>query len=41
MGEAARHKIESTFSVAHVIPQVERLYEQLGAQRLGVRPCLP
>jgi glycosyltransferase involved in cell wall biosynthesis len=41
MGEAARHKIESTFSVAHVIPQIERLYEQLGAQRLGVRPCLP
>jgi glycosyltransferase involved in cell wall biosynthesis len=34
MGEAARRKVESTFSVAHIIPQVEQLYEQL-----GVRPC--
>jgi glycosyltransferase involved in cell wall biosynthesis len=41
MGEAARHKIETLFSVTHVLPQVEQLYEQLGAQRLGVRPCLP
>jgi glycosyltransferase involved in cell wall biosynthesis len=41
MGEAARRKVESTFSVTQVVPQVERLYEQLGAQRVGVRPCLP
>jgi glycosyltransferase involved in cell wall biosynthesis len=41
MGEAARHKIESAFSTTHVMPQVEQLYVQLGAQRPGVRPCLP
>jgi glycosyltransferase involved in cell wall biosynthesis len=41
MGEAARRKAESTFSVAHVLPQVEQLYEQLGAERLGARQCLP
>lgn len=36
MGEAARHKVESTFSAAHILPQVEQIY-----QRLGVRQCLP
>jgi glycosyltransferase involved in cell wall biosynthesis len=41
MGEAARHKVENTFSITQIVPQVERLYEQLGAQRVGVRPCLP
>jgi glycosyltransferase involved in cell wall biosynthesis len=41
MGDAARHKIESLFSVAHILPQVEQLYEQLGAQRLGAQQCLP
>jgi glycosyltransferase involved in cell wall biosynthesis len=41
MGEAARHKIETTFSVTHIMPRIEQLYEQLGAQRLGVQPCLP
>jgi glycosyltransferase involved in cell wall biosynthesis len=41
MGNAARQKIETMFSVTHVVPQIEQLYEQLGAQRLGVQPCLP
>jgi glycosyltransferase involved in cell wall biosynthesis len=41
MGDAGRRKVENTFSVTKVVPQLERLYEKLGAQRLGVRPCLP
>jgi hypothetical protein len=41
MGDAGRRKVENTFSVTQVVPQLERLYEKLGAQRLGVRPCLP
>jgi glycosyltransferase involved in cell wall biosynthesis len=41
MGKAARHKIETMFSATHVVPQIEQLYEQLGARRLGVQPCLP
>lgn len=36
MGEAARSKVESTFSAACVLPQVEQLY-----RRLGIRPCPP
>lgn len=35
MGEAARSKVESTFSAACVLPQVEQLYT-----RLGIRSCL-
>jgi glycosyltransferase involved in cell wall biosynthesis len=35
MGEAARRKIEARFSDTRVLPQVENLYLQLGAQ-----PCL-
>lgn len=41
MGEAARRKVETVFSIAHVMPQIERLYERLGAQRLGAQPCVP
>jgi glycosyltransferase involved in cell wall biosynthesis len=33
MGEAARWKVESTFSAAHILPQIEFLYEHLGARR--------
>ncbi len=35
MGEAARSKVESTFSVACVLPQVEQLYAHL-----GIHSCL-
>ncbi len=30
MGQAAREKIASTFAVMHILPQVERLYQDLG-----------
>lgn len=30
MGEAARRKVESTFSSDAVLPRVERLYRELG-----------
>lgn len=32
MGIAARNKVESTFSTEHVLPQIERLYQDLGIQ---------
>lgn len=35
MGEAARSKVESTFSAACVLPQLEQVYV-----RLGIAPCL-
>ncbi|HVL76715.1 MAG TPA: glycosyltransferase family 4 protein, partial [Noviherbaspirillum sp.] len=35
MGQAARAKIETTFSATCVLPQLEQLYRQL-----GIRPCL-
>jgi glycosyltransferase involved in cell wall biosynthesis len=35
MGEAARYKVESTFSTTHIVPQIEQLYERLGVQRSG------
>jgi glycosyltransferase involved in cell wall biosynthesis len=44
MGRAARLKIESGFSAARVLPQIENLYERLGALRAdeaasGTRQC--
>lgn len=32
MGEAARNKVESTFSTEQILPQIERLYHELGVQ---------
>jgi glycosyltransferase involved in cell wall biosynthesis len=35
MGRAGRQKIESTFATSVILPQIEQLYLELGAARLG------